>query len=157
MISKAHAAFGYVIISQSFADGEAFDVEVNSASDALIFYVKGSFEHKNATATHIYDFAPGTLLQPHDYIPNKYKYVVNGEGLLFCLGSAANRGYLPSASKFFLAAGNSATLPVGTKLFHCAGQMDVNGKVLTDPTQLRSVSNPLNIQAETDCYGLIFE
>ena len=157
MISKAYAAFGYVLISQSFADGETYDVEVNSASDAMLLYVKGTFLHKNATGGQAYDFSPGTVLLPSDYIINTYKYTVVGDGLMFCLGSAANRGYLPKASKFFLAAGDSTTLPVGTKLFHCTGQMDVNGKALADPTQVRSVSNPLSIQASTDCYGIIFE
>ena len=157
MISKAHAAFGYVLISQSFADGEVYDAEVNNESNAILLYVKGTFLHKNATGTQSHDFFPGTVLFPKDYIIDTYKCTVVGEGLMFCLGSVANRGYLPKASKFFLAAGNSVTLPINTKLFHCEGQINVNGKELTDPTQLRSVSNPLNIQAATDCYGLIFE
>jgi len=103
------------------------------------------------------DFVPGTFLAAEDYFSGTFEHTAVGETVLFCTGPMENRGYMPPIRKFSLVAGESIVLPVGTKLFHCEGQMVVNGNAIENPTQVRSASNELAITATTACYGLIFE
>jgi hypothetical protein len=157
MIRKAHAAFGYALVSQSLADGETYIAEIKDTPEALHFWVQGGYRNRNLTTGEpMPDFVPGTFLRASDYYPGQFEHTAIGDTLLFCYSITENRGYLPPIEKLAMAAGEAVTLPAGTKLFLCAGEMSVNGNAVSKPTQIRSAANALAINAVTDCYGLIF-
>lgn len=157
MNEKPYAAFGHLLIERSLIDGETYTAIVSEAPQSTHFWAKGAFSNRNLTTNEdMPDFVTGTLLTPSDYYPGTFEHTAVGDTSLFCFHLQENQNDLPTVTKLVVAAGESVTLPQGTKLFHCAGEMTVNGNLVDKPTQIRSATNVLTISATTDCYGMIF-
>lgn len=157
MIEKPYAAFGYLLIERTLLDEDSYIAEVTEAPKSTHFWVKGSFKNFNLTDNkEMPDFSTGTLLTPTDYYQGTFKHTAIGDTSLFCFHLQENQNDLPIITKLVLSANESVILPKGTKLFHCAGEMIVNGNTVSKPTQIRSAANELTITATTNCYGMIF-
>jgi hypothetical protein len=158
MKTKPHAAFGYVLLEQSFVDGESYFAEVSAGAKNAQLWVKGRFNNKNVTLNEPHEpFEAGMFIKPSDYITGLFEHTVVGDTTFFCFPRQDDKGEMPELNKFFIGAGQSTSLPKGTKLFHCHGEISINGSLITNPAQIRSATNSLNISAITDCYGIIFE
>lgn len=157
MKQKPYAAFGHVLIERSHQDGETYTAEVLANPQCSQFWVKGRFKNRDLTINEAMpDFVAGTFLSPIDYYAGMFEHTAVGDTTLFCFHMQEGQNDVPALSKFVLAAGEATTLPQGTKLFHCAGEMTVNGNTINKPTQIRSATNVLSVTATTDCYGIIF-
>lgn len=86
----------------------------------------------------------------------KTEHTATGETVIWCVGSELNNNYLPDCEKWFLANGQSQTLPVGTKLFFAQGNLTINGANINTPTQVRVKTTDTTVTANEDCYGILF-
>lgn len=179
MKMTACSAFGYVIWKNEAEVGDVINDELttnntyqvflpdpytggvfgDTGSGATWLYVKGRARHTNLVTKAVQDRTPGycnldTLepvgMQSFEFIePTTY----------FCLSAAINKDKLPPVPKtttFKLVAGQSTTLPVGTKLFFADGTMIANGNPLSGPRQVSVNTSDVTVTATSDCYGLLF-
>jgi hypothetical protein len=157
MEQKPYAAFGYLLLEQSFQDGETYLAEVTSDPGAIHFWVEGRFRNFDKTRNAAMpDLVAGQLLLSSDYYAGLFEHTAVGNTRIMCVNRALNRGFIPDVSKFELPGGSETVLPKGTKLFLCAGTLAVGGQNVSKPTQIRVTSDNSLVQAVTDCYGLVF-
>lgn len=151
MIQKPRAAFGYVLMENTYEDGEVWKVLIGSDMKCTTFWVQGQF--KNTT---IPDFLPGQFLRPFEYIPGVFEHTSVGESKVFCFDQRLNNQRYVDLVPFILSAGERRVLPKDTKLFFCAGKLVVNDQTIDKPTQISVRSKDTVVIATTDCYGLFF-
>jgi hypothetical protein len=159
MIQKPYAAFGHVLIENTYADGEISTAIINNDITCYTFWVQGLFKNKNISAnTEWEDFAPGHFLRPRiDYPQGIYEHTSTGETKVFCFEERINGNEDVDLEAFILKAGSQTTLPKDTRLFLCAGNLAVNDRTITKPTQISVRSGDTLVTAATDCYGLLFK
>ena len=105
------------------------------------------------------DYSAGDWIGPDDMGGDAYGVSTQtpvDDPVCWCITDERNNGYLPDCEKWFLAAGQSVTMPQGTKIFLCSGTLVVNGKTLTTETQVHVKSTERLFEATTDCYGIKF-
>lgn len=145
------------MLEQSLNDNETYLAEVVANAQSAQLWVKGKFKNRNITlGEDMPEFSTGTFLNSNDYYAGLFEHTAIGDTVLFCCSRQVEDANPPVISKFFIVAGDSTVLPKGTKLFHCSGEVTINGNAVVKPTQVRSKANELNITAITDCYGMIF-
>lgn len=158
MNMKPRAAFGYVLIENTYADGETWRAIINDDIKCTTFWVKGLFKNKHLTlgSEDFEDFQPGRFLRPVDYMQGVFEHTSVGESKVFCFDQRLNNNQYVELSPFLLSSGNQATLPIGTKLFLCAGSLSMQDRTIEQPTQIHIQSGDTLVSASTDCYGLLF-
>jgi hypothetical protein len=155
---KPHAAFGYVLIENTYADGETWNAIINSDIKCTTFWVQGLFKNKHLSLSteDIEDFQPGHFLRPADYVPGVFEHTSVGESKVFCFDQRLNNNTYVEIVPFVLKSGNQETLPNNAKLFLCAGSLSVGEKTISKPSQISVQSGDVLVSALTDCYGLVF-
>jgi len=154
-----HAAFGYVLIENTYADGEIWRSIINDDIKCTTFWVKGLFKNKQLSVGSedvIADFLPGHFLRPTDYVTGVFEHTPVGESKVFCFDQRLNNNEYVDIEPFLLSAGEQTTLPKGTKLFVCSGHLVVGDRNILQPTQVSVQSGDILVTANSDCYGLLF-
>jgi hypothetical protein len=159
MIQKPYAAFGHVLIENTYSDGEISTAVINNDITCYTFWVQGLFKNKDITKnTPIQDFAPGQFFRPRlDYVQGIYEHTSVGETKIFCFEERINSNADVDLDSFILTAGSQTTLPKDTRLFLCAGNLAIKDRSITKPTQISISSGDTLVTATTDCYGLLFK
>jgi hypothetical protein len=156
-IQKAHAAFGYVLIRNDYADGEVIEATVKSDFAFTTYWAKGAFQNFNvSTGLDWVDFPTGHILRPGDYVGGVFRHTAVGETVVFCHDPALNRNYTPDIDVWSLDAQAQVVLPVGTRLFLCSGSLLIEGRKFDEPVQITIKSEDKIAVAESKCYGLLF-
>ncbi len=154
---KPYAAFGHVLIENTYDDNETYTAIIGDDVKCTTFWAKGFFKNKHVSANSDFrDFPTGTFLRPEDCVPGVFEHTSVGESKVFCFDQRLNPGKHPDMLPFILTGGSETVLPKGTKLFLCDGELAVKGKNISKPTQLSIASEDALITAVTDCYGLLF-
>jgi hypothetical protein len=157
MILKPFAAFGHVLMQNTYKEDETFFAIIGEDIKCTTFWVKGAFKNKHITTNEDFRYFPtGTFLRPPDYIPGTFEHQSVGESVVFCFDQRLNGDKYVELVPFILTGGAETVLPVGTKLFLCSGILTVSGNNIGKPTQLHIRSGDSLVTAVTDCYGLIF-
>jgi hypothetical protein len=157
MIQKPFAAFGHVLIKNSYADKEIVIGVIKEDIQCTTFWVKGKFENENLeTGERCIDFVPGTIYKPADYTTGVFKHTVVGDTEVFCYDIRRNNGRDIDLTAFHLPGASETILPVGTKLFLCSGLLSIGNLVVDRPMQIRIENENVLLTANEDCYGLIF-
>ncbi len=158
MKRNPYAAFGYVLVENTYEDGETFIAIIGEDIKCTTFWVQGAFSNKNlSTGTDIHDFTTGWFLRPSDYVAGTFEHKSIGESKVFCFDQRLNNNQYIELAPFVLTGGSETVLPKNTKLFLCAGQLAVNSINIDKPTQINISSGNTLVTAVTDCYGLVFE
>lgn len=175
MVQTPFAAFGYVIMRDQFAVGETLNDELFSDGIYTVFnpspfsdgrfgaiksgytwvYTKGVMQHVNATTGQIQNRAEGycNITTLETIGTSRAECIEAAE--VFCLSPMVNSP-LPTTSYFKLLQGETTTLPLGTKLFLCAGELQTPDTTLVGPRQISVSSGDVSVTASTNCYGLLF-
>jgi hypothetical protein len=155
---KPHAAFGYVLIENTYADGETWKSIINDDIQCKTFWVKGLFKNKQLSlgSEDFQDLKAGRFLKPADYIQCVFEHTSVGESKVFCFDPRLNNNQSVELTPFLLKSGEQTVLSKGTKLFFCYGNLSLNGKNIVQPTQISIQSNDVLVIANNDCYGLLF-
>lgn len=158
MILKPYAAFGHVLMENTYADGEVWKALIGSDVKCTTFWVKGLFKNKNISSENadMPDFLPGHFLRPVDYVPGTFEHTSVGESKVFCFDQRLNNNRYVEITPFLLMGGEQTTLLNGTKLFLCSGHLVVNGKDVEQPMQISVQSGDISVSANSNCYGLLF-
>jgi hypothetical protein len=158
MNQKPYAAFGYVLIENTYADGETYTAVIGDDIKCTTFWVQGMFSNKNLSEnTELHDFTTGWFLRPSDYVAGTFEHKSIGGSKVFCFDQRLNNNQYVELTPLVLTGGAETILPKDTKLFLCAGQLAVNNINIDKPTQLNISSGNTLVTAVTDCYWLIFE
>lgn len=158
MKMKPYAAFGYVLIENTYADGEQWKSIINDDIQVTTFWVNGLFKNKHLSlgSEDFQDLESGRFLRPVDYIQGVFEHTAVGECKVFCFDPRINANRDVELLPFILKSGEQTVLSKDTKLFFCFGNMSANGKSITQPSQVNVQSNNILVIAESDCYGLLF-
>lgn len=158
MKMKPHAAFGYVLIENTYADGETWNSIINEDIQCKTFWVEGLFKNKHLSlgSEDFQNLEAGRFLQPADYIQGVFEHTAVGECKVFCFDPRLNKNQNVELTPFLLQSGEQTVLPKGTKLFFCFGDLVLNGEDIVQPTQISVQSNDILVTANSDCYGLLF-
>ena len=179
MIQTPFAAFGYVIIRDQFDVGDLLNDELFSDGIYTVFnpspfsdgrfgsiksgytwvYTKGVMQHTNATTGQIQNRTAGfcNITTVETVGTSRAECIEAAE--VFCVSPMANQSNTPSVpvtSYFKLLQGETTTLPLGTKLFLCAGELQTPDTTLVGPRQVSVSSGDVSVTATTNCYGLLF-
>lgn len=154
---KPYAAFGYVLIKNTYPVGFTISSVVNAESVCTLFCTKGRINLILEETDAPLDLVPGTFITPEQYIFGTYNHTTISDSDVWCFDPKMNRNFTPDIRKFHLPQNSSQILPQGTKLFLCGGTATVNDKQINKPTQLLIRTSNTQITSTTDCYGLIFE
>lgn len=159
MIQKPYAAFGHVLIENTYADGETYTAVINNDITCYTFWAKGVFKNKDISKNaNLPDFAAGQFFRPRlDYVQGIYEHTSVGESKVFCFEERINSNADVHLEAFILKAGLQTTLTKDARLFLCAGNLTTNAINITKPTQISIRSGDTLVTAVTDCYGLLFK
>jgi len=154
---KPYAAFGYVLIENTYTANEVVEVTVSDASAATFFWTKGRFQSVNkSTGQAVPDWVAGTFIKPDQYIKGTFVQTPIGETVVWCYDPKLNRQFEPSMSKFDVSDTQTTLLTQGTKLFLCEGTIVIDGKQITAPTQVYVKNGDKEALAQGQCYGILF-
>jgi len=159
-----YKVFGYIALKTEFTDGSHIVADWPEDRKWWNYLTKGSMinfainESSTSPLRTLPDYVQGDWYGP-DLTPQWYgvgSYDVVGETVLWCFSDDLNNDYVPDVEKWFLAAGQTVNLPVGTKLFMCQGNLLIDGSTKTNPTQIHIKTNETSVVANEDCYGFLF-
>jgi hypothetical protein len=152
MKQTVHACFGHVLFRNECDDGEFINVQIYTTSNNTLFAVQGH-ETRNGIRT----FGAGDMVKSNKEIPAEtYPAVMQDNYTVWCYSPHWNKGQDPELEKLILDGGAETLLPIDTKLFLCSGTLQVGGKNLTAPQQIRIKTKQQLVTAIDPCYGLIF-
>lgn len=155
---KLHAAFGHVLMCNTYEDGETFRADIKNDAPWTMYWAKGLFKNKNITTNSTWiDFPAGFIARPGDYTSGVFEHTSMGESIVFCFDPMLNHRYTPGIETWEIDADQQITMPVGTKLFLCEGEILVDDKRIQGPMQVSIKTTDKVITGGTKCYGLIFK
>lgn len=157
MAMKPYAAFGHILICNSYNKGDVYIADVEEGTPCTIFWAKGHYKNRNISEDKDFkDFPRGTFLRPSDLIPGLFEHTVIEDSDVFCYDPRLNKGKTLTLVPLQLPGGTETILPKGTKLFLCSGSIAINGTNFDKPTQLHIQSKDTLVTINSDCYGLLF-
>lgn len=166
MESKQFPAFDYVIIKNKIEAGEIIDDD--TLEDNVYLYnenfltvwlqTSGLSTHTNVSGeVQLRSTGDSTISKP--LMPGSNTIVFNEQSDVFCVSPIANKHKnpkVPPLDHFSLKAGQSVTLPLGTKLFLASGSLNLGGIIVDKIRQVELVTGARLCTANTDCLGLLF-
>ena len=159
MKQKPYRAFGYIVIKNTWTDGEPYQPTAKPDETFWNYFTKGSMINNvsiSPTTPTYPDFNVGHWHKFETDIDRTVKHTVNGDTVVWCVSSKTNNDYLPDCEKWFLASGEKTDLSVGTKLMFCQGSISFNGQTVSDPTQIKISSDVTQVTANEDSFGIKF-
>jgi len=159
MQRKMYRAFGFLVYNNIFKDAEPYFPAYAANRKWFNYFTKGSMVNNVVMSTNeaLPDWPTGSWITPDDLtFSGTVSHTIVGDTEVWCVPAEANNNYLPDCEKWFLSAGSSETLPVGTKIMFCDGSLAVNGQTITNPTQLKIKSSDTTVTANQDCFGIKF-
>lgn len=178
MEQKAYPAFGYVLIRCATKPGGTIDdgqvkkniLKIDSVlpdgsavvDQQKVFWLmmSGSHTMHNKTTGADEVRTPGWTNVVDVANVGEYEITVNEESTHICFSTGPgtpNTDNLPSLEVFRLPAGQTRTLPNGTKLYLGHGSLDAGGAVVGPMRQVRISTGDKAVTAIDDCYGWIFK
>jgi hypothetical protein len=170
METKTFPAFGFYVIRNKILAGEVITddvffnglVEIKDGFDYCWLYTKG-LVHNVCTATQeVSARAPGFCNAVTKEKPGVWRADFLQDSVVFCVPPQDNTTN-PLAPKlidvitpFVLQAGQTVTLPRGTKLSLCQGSISINGTTIPEMKQVEMKNGDRQVTAIEDAYGLIF-
>lgn len=148
-----------------YDDGEHISDPIHENRLWYNYITKGSFINsrtdENSTPPNLSlpDTSAGDFWTPEDfnYFHGTHKLDVSGNTTIWCLCGENNRDYVPEVEKWFLASGESTSIPVGTKLFFCQGDITINGNTtINSPTEIVVKTANTTATATEDSYAIKF-
>ena len=153
---SVHAAFGWAIVRNRYALGDVALVDSTAAVRSHIFYTKGSFVWTDyESGEHVLDCAAGLFIHS-DEAPRQ---VVKGEStaeesVFFCIDPKINKGRIPEVKPVSIS--TETTFLAGSKLFLCEGAVNIKGKVIEAPAQIKLTFDTPVVNTSDTAYGLLF-
>lgn len=160
MIVNTYRTFGYTIQSFLFDDKEQYTTTFPVGRKWFNYCTRGSLDLFSIPANKEIELQvqTGSWLGPDEFstYSGQTRHTSTGETLIWSIQQDLNNGYLPDCEKWHLVKGESKVLPTKTKLFFCAGELNLEDKVIIDPIQIKVVTKDVTVTANQDCYGIIF-
>jgi hypothetical protein len=165
MLIKRLKVFGWLMTSTHLQNGGVFATLVKrevAAADliATTLYTKGTITGESDNPNHAPAMRyPGLISTelPSPIQPNKTVFTAQGDTEFWCLHKGMNGRKTPALQKLVMKAGQQMQLPVGTLLFVCCGDFVLNGNPISTPAPIKVQSQPAQLVATTDVYGLFFD
>ncbi len=156
MAQKPYAAFGYVLIANTYEAGEIFDVTTTTETNTVLFFTKGVMLSKNKdTGEPLPSFQEGFFTGTHENM--SYRNTAVTDCTWYCYDPNLNRAYLPPITKFALSSGDTTTVVNGTRLYLCRGTVNVDNKQITAPAQLQFSTGDKSVTAVGQVYGMVIQ
>lgn len=154
---KPYAAHGWVVMRTIYTRGGAFTYVINSPSTFPVhLYTKGKI--------NVFDIDTNTLESERgpgfwgkgkeNFSKSSWKIVVEEGSEVWCFDPVVNKNIAPPVTLFSLSAGETKKMTPEDKLFLCAGVFIAQDAEVTGPKQV-SFSSACEIQAKSDCYGVL--
>lgn len=163
MKQKTFAAFGHYVIRNEIKAGEIINddiysngiVNIKDSFDTCWLYTKGKVNQVNiATGETSVRSAGYCNINPRESI-GLWRADFIEDSTVFCV-PPKNNGLIESLNVFILAAGQSTTVPNGTKLSLCQGSISIGDKTVPEMRQIEFKNGSRVVLAVEDCYGFIF-
>jgi len=168
MDTKAFPAFGYTVIRHQIAKNEVLNDELYA--DGLVsvavpfetcwFYTKGLVNQVNVDTAEVSVRGPGYCNAIIKETAGVWRANFIEDSTVFCVPQPQPANPLlrliDRLQVFLLPAEKSATLPQGTKLSLCQGQLKIDNLTIRDLRQIEFKSGSRTVVAIEDCFGLIF-
>lgn len=164
MKNITHAAFGWRIDQVTIPEGGTFEsgILVDTPKGQLVdrtLYVKGVATGVHSNGTHsVKPRVPGFYVDDlPDVLPRgTIKFTAVSEVEWFCLNYGLNKRRLPDAQRVHVVAGGSAELPVGARLFICAGEGTLGSDEIVPHSAVTVEGSPKTLLARTDVFAFWF-
>lgn len=164
MKNTIHEAFGWRIEQVTVSAGETFEtgIKLDTPKSQLTdraLYVKGRATGVHSNGAHtIKPRVPGFYVDDlPDVLPKgtiKFTVVDNLEW--FCINYGLNKRRMPTLQKVHVVAGGSVELPVGARLFICAGEGTLGADEIAPHSAVTVESSPKILLARTDVFAFRF-
>ncbi len=168
MDAKAFPAFGYTIIRHQIAKNEVLNdelyvnglIQITEPFDTVWFYTKGLVHQVNVDTEVVSVRTPGYCNAVIKEEAGIWRADFVEDSTVFCVPQPKPANPLSllidKLQVFLLPAGKSTTLPQGTKLSLCQGQLNIDGTTIRELRQIEFKSGSRSVTAIEDCFGLIF-
>ncbi len=168
MDTKAFPAFGYTVIRHQIAKNEILNdelyvdglVSVRVPFETCWFYTKGLVNQVNVDTAEVSVRGPGYSNAIIKETAGLWRANFIEDTTVFCVPQPQPANPLllliDRLQVFSLPAGKSMTLPQGTKLSLCQGQLKIENSIIRELRQIEFKSGDRQVVAMEDCFGLIF-
>lgn len=166
MKQKAFPAFGYFILKNDISSGEVVNDDtlrgntyVNDENFLTVWLqIAGQATDTNESGeTQLRVAGDSTLSKP--LMPGKNQLVFDTDMVIFCVSPSANaqkNPVVPVLQPFSLLAGQTVTLPVGSRLFLADGKLSIGGVEVSGTRQISFSIDDKVCTAQTNCLGFLF-
>lgn len=168
MEQKTFPAFGYYVIRNKVAAGEIIsdDTYVNGLVNIVTpfnicwLYTKGLVHNVNVATGEVSVRPPGYCNTDPKETAGVWRADFLEDSVVFCVPAqqshTAARPLIDLLTPFILPAGQSTTLPQGTKLSLCQGSLLIGDNTIPALRQVELKTGERTVTAIEECYGLIF-
>ncbi len=163
-LKTPYRTFGYITVKSTWDNGDHVVTPNPEGRQWINLATSGTMvnAHTDATGTPPNKALPDTTIGQW-WTPAELQefhgtlvWDAQGDVTCWCLCAENNNNWLPYVDKWVLASGETTTLPVGTKLFFCAGSITINGTTHTDPIQIHAKTSEISVTTNEDSYGILF-
>lgn len=164
MDTKIFPAFGYTVLRRKCAVGEVLTdedytngiIEITEPWSTCWVVTKGLI-HQTHLETSNVSVRPAGFNSIENREPaGKSRCEFIEDTTVFCVPGAQSKTLIDTLRFFMLGAGDSTTLPQGTKLSLFQGELSVGEKTIKELRQVEIKSGDKVVTAVEDCYGIIF-
>jgi hypothetical protein len=180
MECKLYPAFGYVLARNWFSAGEVISDEImtnnvftvqdpkpglagnisNTGQAYVWFLASGQHTYQNLVTGELDVHEPGwcNLVQKMSAGAFEFQSTKDSEYVCFSpVLNAARTPKIPDLEFVEIEAGETATFPIGTKLYVLEGELDINGKSVVSMRQVHVRTGDITAKAKRKTYGYIFK
>lgn len=159
-----YRTFGYITIKTTYDDGEHVVDPCPENRVWTNYLTEGAMinAHTDAASTPPNESLPDTVTGQW-WTPEELQafygtltFDTQGTTTIWCLCAENNNNWMPYVDKWFVASGETVSLPVGTKLFFCKGSITIDGVTYTDPIQLHAKTTAMSATTNEDSFGILF-
>ena len=161
---KPLLTFGYnaFLVTASAGTTYEFDLDDKGAyAPGIYYYLSGRGQITvKSTGEKLLERTAGWLSTEHtDYSSTGNEKAINyfpEESKWICIPHRINKNGLPNVSKLIIRAGTTETIPNGSNILICEGELVSNNITYPVPSRLRPRQGDISVSAITDVYALIF-
>jgi hypothetical protein len=163
---ETYVAFGVVVHHKRLPAGDSYvvhvpeDIQMRKLGNFTL-YTKGRVTAKDADGKPgLYERTPGYTTLFDRLVPKGvFTHTIQEDAEWWCINQFINerRGIrVPTLEVFNLPAGESKTLPVGTRLLLCDGAFTAKDRTFCSAQSLEVKTEAVTATATQNCYGFIF-
>lgn len=164
LVIKPLLTFGYnaFLVTAPAGTTHEFDLDDKGAyAPGMYYHLSGRGQITvKSTGEKLLERTAGWLSTEHtDYASIGNEKAINyfpEESKWICIPHRINKNGLPNVSKLIIRAGTTETMPNGSNILICEGELVSNNITYPVPSRLRPRQGNISVSAITDVYALIF-